>query len=396
MTHFQYMIIGGGMAADAAANGIRELDADGSIAIISNDVDEPYTRPALSKKLWTDEEFNEADNFLGTAENTGAQIYLRTEVSAVDADRRTVTTADERFEFDKLLFVTGGRPKSLELEEGERVIYFRSFADYRRLREFSGRDLNVAVIGGGFIGTELAAALVQNSTNTTLIFDDEKLGASVFPSDMARSFHDLYRSHGVRLVPETKVSGGCSDADHVSLDYGDGSHEFDAVVVGLGIEPTTDLAEQAGITTDDGILVDESLQTSRPNVYAAGDVARYPDRLLGRQRVEHVDNATQMGTAAGRIMAGSDESYTHTPYFYTNVFDFGYQAVGTLDPSLRTVEDWVQPHSEGAVFYLDEGERVQGVLVVNRKGQLDAAREILSEDWAHAPSDLVHRLTSDD
>ncbi|MDN5636268.1 MAG: NAD(P)/FAD-dependent oxidoreductase, partial [Brevibacterium sp.] len=119
MTHFQYMIVGGGMAADAAANGIRELDADGSIAIISDDVDEPYTRPALSKKLWTDEEFSEADNFLGTAENTGAQIYLRTEVSAVDADRRTVTTADERFEFDKLLFVTGGRPKSLDLEEGE-------------------------------------------------------------------------------------------------------------------------------------------------------------------------------------------------------------------------------------------------------------------------------------
>jgi 3-phenylpropionate/trans-cinnamate dioxygenase ferredoxin reductase subunit len=394
MAEFRYVIIGGGMAADSAARGIREIDDEGTIAIISDDVDEPYTRPALSKRLWTDEDFDESDNYFDTAEATGAQIVLRTEAYEVDVEARAVMTTAGTFTYDKLLFATGGRPKGIDLEEGERVICFRDFADYRRLRDLSGQNLEVAVIGGGFIGTELAAALAQNETRTTLIFDDDALGGSVFPPDLARQFHELYRSHGVNLVPGTKASGGHAETDRVVLDYGGDSHEFDAAVIGLGIEPATRLAEEAGLDTDDGIIVDESLRTSRPDVFAAGDVARYPDRILGRQRVEHVDNATQMGTAAGRIMAGADESYTHTPYFYTNVFDFGYQAVGELDPTLRIVEDWHKPQTDGAVYYLDEDDRVRGVLMVNREGQLDPAREILAEDWAHSPSDLVHRLPS--
>lgn len=392
MQDFRYLILGGGMAADAAARGIRELDADGSIAIISNDVDEPYTRPALSKKLWTDPSFDEDDNYLSTVADTWAQLHLGTEATSVDAEAKTVTASDGEYSFEKLLFVTGGQPKQIDLAEGQRVVYFRRFDDYRRLREFTGRNLNVAVIGGGFIGTELAAALVQNTTNTTLLFDDETLCGSVFPPDLADHFHQLYRDQGVTLVPGTKVSGGSAEGQHVELDYGDGTHEFDAVVVGLGIDPSTALAEKAGIAVDDGITVDGSLQTSHPDIYAAGDVAHYPDRILGRQRVEHVDNATQMGTVAGRIMAGSDETYTHTPYFYTNVFDFGYQAVGTLSSDLQTIEDWQKPQTEGAVYYLNDEGRVQGVLLVNLDGGLDTARAILAEDWPHSRSDLVSRL----
>ncbi|WP_209323719.1 NAD(P)/FAD-dependent oxidoreductase [Brevibacterium renqingii] len=393
MDQFRYVIIGGGMAAASAAQGIREIDDEGTIAIISDDVDEPYTRPALSKRLWTDESFAESDNYFDTAEATGARISLRTEATEVDFETKTVMTTIGSFGYDKLLFVTGGRPKGIDLDEGERVIYFREFADYRRLRDLAGQNLSIAVIGGGFIGTELAAALAQNETRATLIFDDETLGGSIFPPDLAKQFHELYRSHGVTLVPGTKASGGRTEGERVVLDYDGDSHEFDAVVVGLGIEPATQLAEDAGLDTDDGIIVDDSLRTSQPDVFAAGDVARYPDRILGRQRVEHVDNATSMGTAVGRIMAGADESYTHTPYFYTNVFDFGYQAVGELDPALRTVEDWQKPQTDGVVYYLDEDGRVRGVLMVNMEGRLDAAREVLAEDWAHSPGDLVNRIS---
>lgn len=393
MAEFRYVIIGGGMAADSAAQGIREIDEEGSIAIISDDVDEPYTRPALSKRLWTDESFDESDNYFDTAEATGARISLRTEATEVDVEAKSVRTSLGDFTYDKLLFVTGGRPKGIDLDEGERVICFRDFADYRRLRALSGQNLSIAVIGGGFIGTELAAALVQNKTRTTLIFDDDTLGGSVFPPDLAKQFHELYRSHGVTLVPGTKVSGGHVDGNRVVLDCEGESHEFDAVVVGLGIEPATELAEEAGLDTADGIIVDESLRTSEPDVFAAGDVARYPDRILGRQRVEHVDNATQMGKAVGRIMAGANESYTHTPYFYTNVFDFGYQAVGELDPALRTVEDWQTPYTDGVVYYLGEDGRVRGVLMVNMEDRLDDAREILAEDWEHVPGDLVNRIS---
>lgn len=392
MQDFRYLILGGGMAADAAARGIREFDSDGSIAIISNDVDEPYTRPALSKKLWTDPSFGQDDNYLSTVADTWAQLHLGTEATSVDAEAKTVTASDGEYSFEKLLFVTGGQPKQIDLAEGQRVVYFRRFDDYRRLREFAGRNLNVAVIGGGFIGTELAAALVQNTTNTTLLFDDETLCGSVFPPDLADHFHQLYHDQGVTLVPGTKVTGGRAEGQQVELDYGNGTHEFDAVVVGLGIDPSTALAEKAGIAVDDGITVDGSLQTSHPDIYAAGDVAHYPDRILGRQRVEHVDNATQMGTVAGRIMAGSDETYTHTPYFYTNVFDFGYQAVGTLSSDLQTIEDWQKPQTEGAVYYLNDEGRVQGVLLVNLDGGLDTARAILAEDWPHSRSDLVSRL----
>src|SRR5699024_7792858 len=229
---------------------------------------------------------------------------------------KSVQTTLGSLTYDKLLFATGGWPKGIDVDEGERVICFRDFADYRRLRDLSGQNLSIAVVGGGFIGTELAAALVQNETRTTLIFDDDTLGGSIFPPDLAKAFHELYRSHGVTLVPGTKASGGRIDGDRVVLDFDAGSYDFDPVVVGLGIEPETCLADVAVLATDDGIIVDASLRTSQPDVSAAGDVARYPDRILGRQRVEHVDNATQMGTTVGRIMAGAQEAYTHTPYFY--------------------------------------------------------------------------------
>ena len=172
MAEFRYVIIGGGMAADSAARGIREVDAEGSIAIISDDVDEPYTRPALSKRLWTDEGFDESDNYFDTAEATGARISLRTEATEVDLEAKSVQTTLGSLSYDKLLFATGGRPKGIDVDEGERVICFRDFADYRRLRDLSGQNLSIAVVGGGFIGTELAAALVQNETRTTLIFED--------------------------------------------------------------------------------------------------------------------------------------------------------------------------------------------------------------------------------
>ncbi|RBP61702.1 NADPH-dependent 2,4-dienoyl-CoA reductase/sulfur reductase-like enzyme [Brevibacterium sanguinis] len=391
----RYLIIGGGMVADAAARGIRERDEDGGIVIISDDVDEPYTRPALSKKLWTDPDFTPEDNYMNTREDTGATIHLTTEATAVDAEAKTVETTAGTFAFEKLLLATGGEPKSLDLEEGDRVIVFRTFADYRRLTELSGRDLDVAVVGGGFIGTELAAALAQNSTRTTLLFPDDTLGGSVFPPDLAESFHELYEDRGVTLIGGTKVSGGRVDGETVELDCGGTTRTFDAAVLGLGLDPLTHLAEVAGIDTDDGIVVDESLRTSRPDVFAAGDVASYPDRILGRQRVEHVDNARNMGAVVGRIMAGSDETYTHTPYFYTNVFDFGYEAVGTLDSGLSTIEDWQEPQSKGTVYYLGENDRVQGVLLVNLGEGLDTAREILAEDWPHTREDLIGRLPAE-
>ena len=387
--NYEYVIVGGGMVADAAAKGIRERDRSGSILILSEDVDPPYTRPALSKKLWTDPDFSPDDNDLGTASATGAELRLSTRVESVDRSGRTVTTASgETIGYGRLLLATGGRPKRIDLPDDHRIVYFRSAADYRRLRDLSGRGHHVAVIGGGYIGSELAAALVQNDTRVTLVFPDRELGASTFPRSVDDRFETAFRDHGVAFRPGRRLASATADSDGIHLTLDDGSAiDADSVVIGLGIVPNTDLAERAGLRVDDGILVDSRLATDDPFVYAAGDVASYPDPILGRRRVEHVDNANEQGAAVGRIMAGSDEKYTHTPSYYSDVFDLSYEAVGKLDASLETVEDW-KDDSSVVVYYLDGGVPV-GVLLWNVWDATDKARQVLAEARALTPDNLV-------
>jgi 3-phenylpropionate/trans-cinnamate dioxygenase ferredoxin reductase subunit len=162
------------------------------------------------------------------------------------------------------------------------------------------------------------------------------------------------------------------------------------VAVGLGITPSTELAEAAGLEVEDGIVVDASLRTSDPNVFAAGDVASYPDRILGRRRVEHVDNAKEQGAFVGRVMAGADEHYGHTPYYYSKVFDISYEAVGTLDASLETV---VEDKGDGSAvaYYLSDGA-VVGVLLWNVEDARDAARAVLAEGTDVSRDGLVGRI----
>lgn len=393
-TEYDYLIIGGGMTADAAAKGIRERDSEGSIGIVGDDTDPPYTRPALSKKLWTDPDFTPDDNWLNTVDATGATLMTDTRVSAIDPAKHRITLENgDQLGYGRLLIASGGKPKTLDVPAGEHVIYFRSFRDYHQLRQLSGDKRDIAVVGGSYIGTELAAALVQNDTRATLIFPEETLGGAMFPPDLARHFEKTFEKNGVTLCRSTQVKSGTPKDDGVTLNLSDGSeHHFDAMVSGLGIEPCTDLAASAGLEIDNGILVDAHLRTSVEDIYAAGDVANYPDHILGRRRIEHVNNATQMGSTVGQIMAGSEGSYRHTPYYYSNVFDIAYQAVGTLDASLSTVEDWAEPMKKGVVYYLD-GDKVAGVLLWNVQDKLEAARDVLADKSPQDASSLKGRIT---
>lgn len=395
-TPFSHVIVGGGMVADSAARGIREVDASATILILSDDVDEPYTRPALSKKLWTDPEFTEEQVPLNTAADTGAEILLRTTVRAVRPDAHEVVTTDGRtFTYGRLLLATGGRPVALPLDDasdGRRSIAFRTAEDYRRLRALADAGGSIIVVGGGYIGTELAAALVQNGVAVTLVHTGSVLGDDVFPADLARRFEQMFRDAGVELVGGSRVSDGAVDGSGARLELENGDElRADAVVGGLGITPETRIAEDAGLVVEDGIVVDEFLRTSAADVFAAGDVARYPDRILGRRRVEHVDNAQEMGRSVGRNLAGADEPYTHTPYYYSAVFGHRYEAVGTLDASLDTVEDWQEPFERGVVYYLDGG-RVVGVLLWGVEDRRDAARAVLAAAAELTPDDLRGRI----
>ncbi|MBJ7323165.1 MAG: FAD-dependent oxidoreductase [Rhodococcus sp.] len=387
---YDYLIIGGGMVADSAARGICEHDATGSIGIFGADSDEPYTRPALSKKLWTDSDFGRDQVPLGTASDTGAEVHTGTRIASVDRSKQAVTTAaGETHEYGTLLFATGAAPTQIDLSPSPRVIYFRTFADYRMLRELTETAEHIAVVGGGYIGTEIAAALSQQGVKVTLVTSDDVVGSHMFPRSLAAGFDKGFSDHGVTVRRGTKVTSGAEASARVQLQLDDGSAvEADGVVFGLGVRPSTDLAEAAGLEVDNGIVVDEFLRTADEHIYAAGDVANYPDAILGRRRIEHVDNATEMGKAAGRNMAGAGAAYTYTPYFYSDVYDDGYQAIGTVATSLNTVEDWKTIGKEGVVYYLDDDAVVRGVLMWNVWEGLDEARTLLAEKKPHTEETL--------
>ncbi|PZE79732.1 NAD(P)/FAD-dependent oxidoreductase [Curtobacterium sp. MCBD17_032] len=398
MPHHRHLIVGGGMVADSAARGIRELDPDGTIGIISEDVDRPYARPALSKKLWTDPDFSWDEKVDLHTEETGAEFVLGTRVESIDRAAKTVSTADGQVVgYDRLLLATGGHPRDLPgLEPSDRVLGYRSAADYRALRRHADAGASVVVVGGSYIGTEIAAGLVQNGVRVTLVTPDDVLGGHVFPAGLAAVFQQRFVDAGVEVRTGRRVESGEETADGVVLTLVDGSTvTADVAVVGLGIDPATRLAEDAGLTVDDGVRVSRTLGTDDPAVFAAGDVASYPDRLLGTRRVEHVDNAQQQGRQAGRNMAGADEPYEHTPMSYSSVFDVRYEAVGTVSSSLRTVEDWAEPHERGVVYHLDDDDLVTGVLLWNVPGKTDEARKVLAEAHTLTPDLLPGTISAD-
>lgn len=373
---FEYLMVGGGMAAAHAAEGIRELDQTGSIAILSADSDKPYTRPALTKKLWTDPDFTIDDVIFDTIEKTKATFIPNTTVKTVEKDSRTVTTDDGgTYSYKKLLLATGGQPQSLDGPEDDKVIAFRTLENYRTLRSLAGKGQHAIVVGGSYIGTELAANLKLNETDVTFIYPEDILGSNRFPEELAKEYEETYKNHGIHMISGTKALSYTKDGDTfvVTLDNGD-TVEGDFIVLGLGVDPRLSLAEEAGLEVNDGVIADAFLRTSDPHIYAAGDIVSYPDPILGRTRIEHVDHSRKSGTQVGRIMAGSTDPYTHTPYFYSDVFDLSWEAIGTLDPELDVLIDQVDG---GKVVYFLKEDQPVGVITWNIEADLDEVRAIL-------------------
>ncbi len=376
MTTYRYLIVGGGMTADAAARAIRESDPSGTIGIISADAHPPYNRPPLSKGLWKGDD--PAKTVWRGTDTIDVDLRLGRRVTAINTRQKTVT--DDRgnsFTYQKLLLATGGTPRRLPLQTGQ-IIYYRTFDDYSRLRALANEKLRFGVLGGGFIGSEVAAALKLVGCDVTMIVPEDGIGARVFPADLSKFIVDYYREQGV----DVRTGEGLADlqqaAGKVLVKTTHGKEiPVDVVVAGLGIQPNVELAEQAGIRVDNGIVVDELLRTSAADVFAAGDVANFFNPALEiRMRVEHEDNANTMGAAAGRSMAGKGSPYTHLPFFYSDLFALGYEAVGELDPRLETQAVWKDRFREGIVYYLKDG-RVRGVLLWNTWGQVDNARAII-------------------
>ncbi|HUI31315.1 MAG TPA: FAD-dependent oxidoreductase [Candidatus Acidoferrales bacterium] len=386
MTDYKYVIVGGGMAAESAIKGIREVDKSGTIAVFSEEKNLPYNRPPLSKALWKGDPI---DSIWRKIEDDNVDFFKSTAVMSLDVTKNTVKITDGgMYHYEKLLLATGGRPRKLPFG-GDDIIYFRTFDDYETLRDLSGHAMDFVVIGGGFIGSEIAAALAMNEKNVTMIFPEEGIGSRSYPRGLSLFLNSFYKEKGVNVISGASVMNiDNKDGRLLVKSNKGGGISADAVVAGLGIIPNDELAKSGGLAADNGIIVDEFLRTSNHDIYAAGDVANFFSLALDkRMRVEHEDNANTMGKIAGHNMAGSSEPYHHLPFFYSDLFELGYEAVGEPDSRLEIFEDWEEEFRKGVIYYGKDGV-VRGVLLWNTWGMVDTARELITSKKKFAPDSL--------
>jgi 3-phenylpropionate/trans-cinnamate dioxygenase ferredoxin reductase component len=390
MNQYHYLIIGGGMTADAAVQGIRSVDQSGTIGLIGNEPHRPYKRPPLSKALWKGEPLESV--WLQNAKDHATIHASRTATEIKTKEKQVVDDRGEVYAFNKLLLATGGRVRTLPYNV-DGMIYFRTIDDYNNLRLRTEKGARSVVIGGGFIGSEVAAALAMNQQKVTMIFPEDGIGARVYPPRLAQFLNDYYASKGVEVLAKDGVASITRQGEAYLVKTSKGKEiQADTVVAGLGIQPNMELAQSAGLDVGNGILVNELLQTSQPDVYAAGDVANFLNPALGaRIRVEHEDNANMMGERAGKNMAGEKQPYHHLPFFYSDLFDLGYEAVGELDSRLEVVADWKEEFREGVLYYLDQ-QRLRGVLLWNTWGQVDNAHVLIAAQGTFTPQSLKGKL----
>ena len=377
MADYRYVIVGGGMTGDAACKGIRDHDPDGSIGLFGDDPHEPYARPPLTKALWKGKP---EDSIWRGTRDLGVDLHTGRTIVSLDLANRSVTDdGGTHHTYERLLLATGGTPRRVaSWDDG--VVYYRTLDHYRELRPLAHEGTRAAVIGGGFIGSELAAALTMNDGSVTIVVPEVGIGARIFPAPLAEFVNDYYRDKGVEVLAEEKVSGVTRNGDGYRVETESGrAVAADVVVAGLGIVPRTDLAEQSGLPVDDGILVDDRGRVEgHDDVFAAGDVARFPATVLGGlRRVEHENHANSHGRQVGANMAGADEPYDYLPYFYSDLFELGYEAIGDTDPRLELVDEWAEPNRKGVVCYVDEG-KPRGFLLWDVWDKVDRARELIA------------------
>ncbi|NED97374.1 FAD-dependent oxidoreductase [Phytoactinopolyspora alkaliphila] len=368
-----FVIVGGGLAGAKAAETLREEGFDGQVVLLAAEDLPPYERPPLSKGylLGADEREKAFVHPLEWYSGHDIDLRLGVRVTALHpGDHQVEVAGGERIGYEKLLLATGSEPRRLDVPGAEldAVYYLRELPHADHLLDVLEPGHRVAVIGGGWIGLEVAAAARTHGAEVTLIEVADLPLQGVMGAKVGRVFADLHREHGVSLRLGSEVREVIGDNGRVvAVVTADGDEIMaDTVVVGIGVRPVIDLAVAAGLDIDDGVAVDAALRTSDPDVYAAGDIASMDHPVLpGRVRVEHWSNALDGGPAAARSMLGQDVSYDRLPYFFTDQYDLGMEYIGHAPPG--GYDDVVlRGDVEGRVFqafWLDGGRVVAGMHV---------------------------------
>jgi NADPH-dependent 2,4-dienoyl-CoA reductase/sulfur reductase-like enzyme len=334
-----FVIVGGGLTAAHTASQLRESGYDGDIVLFAAERHLPYERPPLSKGylLGKDERDSVFVHDAAWYVDHGVDVRLGTAVDAVDPAGHTVSADGSSTPFAKLLLATGSSPRRLAAadESGGPVAYLRVLEDTERLKAAFHEGARIAILGAGWIGLEAAAAAREAGAEVTVVESLDLPLLRVMGPEVAAVFADLHREHGVELRLGAQVSAFQRAGEGISLTVEGGAPlEADLLLVGIGASPNTDLAKSAGLDVDNGVLVDQHLRTSAPDVLAAGDVANAFHPVLDRRiRVEHWDNAIKQGKAAALSMLGEDVSYDRLPYFFTDQYDLGMEYVGHADPA---------------------------------------------------------------
>lgn len=391
MTTYPYVIVGAGMAGNAAIAGIRSQDPTGEILVVGEEPFLPYPRPPLSKGLWRHDRMEELWENLDDGP-FGVHYQLGSPVIEIDTPAHRICTDNgSQFAYEKLLLALGGRPRRLE-GSAAYVYYPGTIREHVRLAaRLRGDSKRIAVVGGGFIGSEMAAVLSEQGYQVTWILEENVPFMRTFPKVLQDRLMVAYQDHQVEIRGSSRVTKTTPHSGGVTIETTDGREiTTEAAVIGIGWVLNDEVVRQSGLLEPDerGIPVDEYGRTRVANVFACGDIAITND---AKRVMLHEDHAPTQGRIVGRNMTGMLEPYREIPFFYSDLYAWGYEAVGEVDTRHRVVEDWVIPGEEGVVYYLDD-TRLVGVLNWNVWEGVPKARALLARDRHWTARELIGQI----
>lgn len=387
------VIIGGGQAAGQAVASLRQEGFEGKIDLIGEEPSLPYQRPPLSKAYLSGA--LEASKLLVRPEkfyqDRDVATHLGSPVKHISPQERTVTVGETEFSYDKLLIATGGRPRKLTLPGSDLsgIHYLRTLQDVDNIRAHMATAKNLCIVGGGYIGLEVASVAVTLGVTVNVLEMESRILQRVTTPFMSDFYHQLHTERGVHIHTETTCQGFRGQSGKVShVLCGNQEIEADLVIVGIGIIPNIELAETAGLACDNGILVDDHCKTSDDNIFAAGDCTNHPNALLNRRlRLESVPNAMDQARTAATNMLGGDKTYATVPWFWSDQYDLKLQMLGFSQDADAAVLRGDPGTKQFAQFYLSEG-KIIAVDAVNSPKEFMVAKQL--HGVAVSPEDLAN------